>query len=189
MYVASPLYRNIKELKAAGIGLKSSKTRRPRDISFSNGWLCSELTLPEIVVDDTTANTVLNLIAFEMCPDFENDYGISSYVSFLDSLIDHPDDVKALRSERILINSLGSDDEVAKLFNVIGSDSVPDMKKYKHLRDEIESHYNSKCKTWVALAYHTYFNNPWAIIAFIAALLGLTLTFIQTWYAIHPSKN
>ncbi|KAH1260472.1 hypothetical protein GmHk_02G003587 [Glycine max] len=78
--------------------------------------------LPEIVVDDTTAATVLNLIAYEMCPDFENDYGICSYVSFLDSLIDHPDDVKALRSEQILLNSLGSDEKVANLFNTISTD-------------------------------------------------------------------
>ncbi|KAG5062362.1 hypothetical protein JHK85_003545 [Glycine max] len=85
--------------------------------------------LPEIVVDDTTAATVLNLIAYEMCPDFENDYGICSYVSFLDSLIDHPDDVKALRSEQILLNSLGSDEKVANLFNTISTDLVPDMGK------------------------------------------------------------
>ncbi|TKY73625.1 UPF0481 protein [Spatholobus suberectus] len=181
-------YRNIKELKAAGIGLKTSKTRRPSDISFSNGWLRSELILPEIVVDDTTAPTVLNLIAYEMCPDFKNDYGICSYVSFLDSLIDHPDDVKVLRSEQILLNSLGSDEEVANLFNTVSTDLVPDMERYAHLRADIEKHYKNKCKTWLALGYHTYFSNPWAIIAFHAAVLGLALTFIQTWYAFHPSK-
>ncbi|TKY73626.1 UPF0481 protein [Spatholobus suberectus] len=174
-------YRNIKELKAAGIGLKTSKTCKLSDISFSYGWLCSKLILPEFIVDDTTAATILNLIAYEMCPDFENDYGICSYVSFLDSLIDHPDDVKALRSERILLNFLGSDEEVANLFNTISTDLVPNTEKYAHLRDEIENHYNNKCRTWLALGYHTYFSNPWAIIAFHAAILGLALTLIQTW--------
>ncbi|KAG4941440.1 hypothetical protein AAZX31_16G134100 [Glycine max] len=181
-------YRNIKELKEAGIVLKSSKTRRPRDVSFSYGWIRSELKLPEIVVDDTTAATVLNLIAYEMCPDFENDYGICSYVSFLDSLIDHPDDVKALRSEQILLNSLGSDEEVANLFNTISTDLVPDMVKYADVRNEIEKHYSDKSRTWLALGYHTYFSNPWAIIAFHAAVVGLALTFVQTWYTIHPPK-
>ncbi|XP_020213816.1 UPF0481 protein At3g47200 [Cajanus cajan] len=179
-------YRNIKELRAAGIGVKSSRTRRPSDISFSKGFLRSELTLPEIVVDDTTANTMLNLIAYEMCPDFENDYGICSYVSFLDSLIDHPDDVKVLRSEGILLNSLGSDEEVAELFNIIGTDLVPDMTKYARTRTQIEKHYKNKWKTWFTLGCHNYFGNPWSIIAFHAAVLGLALTFIQTWYAIHP---
>jgi hypothetical protein len=186
-------YRNIKELNASGIRLKSSKTRMPRDISFSHGWFpgCfpAKLTLPEIVVDDTTAVTVLNLIAYEMCPDFQNDYGICSFVAFLDSLIDHPDDVKALRSERILLNSLGSDEEVAKLFNTISTDLVPDMGKYSHVRVQIESHYTNKWKTWIAQGCHTYFSNPWAIIAFHAAVLALVLTFIQTWFAIRPASS
>ncbi|KAK7319275.1 hypothetical protein RJT34_03994 [Clitoria ternatea] len=181
-------HRNIQELKAAGIVLKTSHTRRPRDISFCHRWLCSELTLPEIVVDDTTATTVLNLIAYEMCPDFKNDYGICSYVCFLDSLIDHPDDVKALRSKGILLNSLGSDEEVAKLFNIIGTDLVPDTGKYSHVSDGIERHYRNKWKTWITLGYHNYFSNPWAIIAFNAAAVGLALTFIQTWFAIYPAK-
>ena len=183
------LCRNIKELKAAGIKLKSSKTRRPKDISFSLGWFYSTLKLPEIVVDDTTAATVLNLIAYEICPDFHNDYGICSYVSFLDSLIDHPDDVKALRSKRILLNSLGSDEEVANLFNTLSTDLVPDMGKYASLRNQIEMHYNDKCRTWFALGCNTYFSTPWAIIAFHAAVVGLFLTFVQTWYAIHPPKS
>ncbi|PNX67704.1 hypothetical protein L195_g063645, partial [Trifolium pratense] len=37
----------------------------------------------------------------------------------MDSLIDHPEDVRKLRSEGILLNYLGSDKEVAKLFNII----------------------------------------------------------------------
>lgn len=184
----SELCRNIKELKAAGIEFMSSKTRRPKDISFSLGWFHSTLKLPEIVVDDTTAATVLNLIAYEMCPDFQNDYGICSYVSFLDSLIDHPDDVKALRSERILLNSLGSDEEVAELFNTLSTDLVPDMGKYADLRNQIEKHYKNKLRTWLALGCSTYFSNPWAIIAFHAAVVGLVLTFVQTWYAIRPPK-
>ncbi|RDX99507.1 UPF0481 protein, partial [Mucuna pruriens] len=188
IYVTSLVYRNIKELRAAGIALKSSKTRRPTDMCFSYGWFSSELTLPEIVVDDTTATTLLNLIAYEMCPDFENDYGICSFVSFLDSLIDHADDVKALRSKEILLNSLGSDEEVANLFNTISTDLVPDMGKYAHLRAQIEKHYKNKLRTWLALGCNTYFSNPWAIIAFLAAVFGLALTFIQTCYAIHPAK-
>ncbi|KAL9323786.1 hypothetical protein ACSQ67_008643 [Phaseolus vulgaris] len=151
-------YRNIKELKAAGIKLKSSKTRRPKDISFSLGWFYSTLKLPEIVVDDTTD-----------CYRAESD--------------------SALRSKRILLNSLGSDEEVANLFNTLSTDLVPDMGKYASLRNQIEMHYNDKCRTWFALGCNTYFKHPWAIIAFHAAVVGLFLTFVQTWYAIHPPKS
>ncbi|TKY53206.1 UPF0481 protein [Spatholobus suberectus] len=181
-------YRNIKELKIAGIELKSSKTRRLKDISFSYGWLCSKLTLPEIIMDYTTTTTLLNLIAYEMCPDFKNDYGISSYVSFLDLLIDCPNDVKALRSKRILLNSLRSDEEVANLFSILGADLVTNVEKYVIIKAQIKEHYKSICKTWLTIGHQFYFNNPWATIASHATVLGLTLTFIQTWYTIHPSK-
>ncbi|TKY46398.1 UPF0481 protein isoform X2 [Spatholobus suberectus] len=101
--------RNIQELRAAGVRLKKSNSRRLWDISFSCGWLRPELKLPEITVDDTTAPTFLNLITYEMCPDFRNNYKIcSSFVAFMDSLIDHPDDVKELRSAGVLDPKLRS---------------------------------------------------------------------------------
>ena len=74
---------------------------------------------PPIIVDDSTGPKFFNLIAYEMCPDFENDYGVTSYISFLDSqsLIDEAKDVIDLRKEGILRNLLGSDEEVALVFN------------------------------------------------------------------------
>lgn len=182
-------YRNIQELKAAGIRVRRSKSKCPIDITFCSGLFSGELIIPQIVVDETTAPTFLNLMAYEVCPDFENNYAISSYVEFLDSLIDHPEDVKELRANEVLHNGLGSDEEVAKLFNIISTDLVPDTRIYACVRAEIEEHYEKKHKTWFAQAYHTYFSNPWAIIAFIAAFLALLLTFIQTWFAVFPKSK
>ncbi|XP_047170210.1 uncharacterized protein LOC124838605 [Vigna umbellata] len=181
-------YRNIKELRAAGIKLKVEESRKLTAISFRYRWmwLRAELTLPKIIVDDTTATSFLNLVAYEMCPDFENNFVISSFVAFMDSLIDHPEDVKELRSAEVLCNSLGSDEEVAKLFNTISSDLVPNCGIYSSVGQEIEKHHKKKYRTWFALAYHTYFSNPWAFIGFLAAIFALVLTFIQAWFAIHP---
>ena len=96
------------------------------NISFIKQFLFrGQLHLPPIVVDDSTRPKFLNLIAYEMCLDFKNDFGVTSYISFLDSLIDEANDVKMLRKARILRNVLGSDEEVAKLFNEIGTDLVP----------------------------------------------------------------
>jgi len=176
------------ELKAAGIELKSSKTCRVRDISLSLGKFRSELILPQFTVDDTLATFSLNLIACEMCSDFENDYGICDYMSFMNSLIDTPDDVKALRSARILLNTQGSDQDVVNFFTTVTS-NLPSMGNYAYVMALIEKHYTHKSlPTWIAIAYNTYFSNPWTIIAFLAALFGLVLTFIQTWCTIHPPK-
>ncbi|KAL2335194.1 hypothetical protein Fmac_016407 [Flemingia macrophylla] len=184
-------YRNIQELRTVGIKLMTNKSHILTDISFSYHWLhlCAELKLPQITVDDTIAPTFLNLIAYEMCPDFKNNFEICSFVAFMDSLIDHPDDVKELRSSGVLLNVLGSDEEVAKLFNTISTDLVPDTEIYSHVRGQIEKHYRNKCRTWLTLGYHTYFSNPWAIIAFHAAVLAIVLTFIQAWFAIHPARD
>ncbi|MCH85920.1 DUF247 domain protein, partial [Trifolium medium] len=181
-------YRNIQDLRAVGIKFKSSTTRSPTDIYFSEGWFAAELILPEIVVDDSTAASFFNLIAYEMCPDFNNGYEISSFVTFMDSLIDHPEDVRKLRSKGILLNCLGSDKEVAKLFNIISKDLV-ELPTYLKLRVKIDKHYKHKCKTWIALGIHTYFNNPWTFIAFLGAFIALVLTFVQTWFTVNPPEK
>ncbi|XP_024625146.2 UPF0481 protein At3g47200 [Medicago truncatula] len=188
-YVVPFTYRNIQDLKAVGIRLKTSMTQRPRDIDFCGGWFAAELTLPMIIVTNGSAHMFLNLIAYEMCPDFENDYEICSFLAFMDSLIDHPEDVKELRSNGILLNKLGSDEEVAHLFNIISTDLVRNTYIYHDVKWKINDHYCNKYKTWIAQGFHTYFNSPWAIIAFIAAVVVLVLTFIQTWFTIHPTSK
>ncbi|MCH84822.1 DUF247 domain protein, partial [Trifolium medium] len=181
-------YRNIQDLRKVGINLESSAAQGPIDIDFFEGWFAAKLILPEIVVDDTTASTFLNLIAYEMCPDFDTDYEISSFVSFMDSLIDHVEDVRILRSKGILLNCLGSDEEVAHLFNIISTDLMENIDTYPIVRDQIHEHYCNKYKTWIALGIHTYFDNPWTVIAFIAAFIALILTVVQTCFTIKQSK-
>ncbi|MBA0742794.1 hypothetical protein Gogos_015815 [Gossypium gossypioides] len=66
----------------------------------------------------------MNLIAYKMCPDFKNDLTITSYMCLLDSLINEAEDVKEMRDTGILYNRLGSDEEVAKLFNQMNTDDL-----------------------------------------------------------------
>ncbi|MCH82569.1 DUF247 domain protein [Trifolium medium] len=146
-------FRNIKDLRAAGIKLKSSGTRSPLDIAFFEGWFAAKLTVPEIIVNGSTTAILFNLTAYEMCPDFENDYGISSFAIFMDSLIDHPEDVKELRSKGVLLNCLGSDEEVANLFNIISTDIVLDVERYEKVRNKINKHYRNKYKTLDSAGY------------------------------------
>ncbi|XP_054806224.1 UPF0481 protein At3g47200-like [Prosopis cineraria] len=181
--------RNLKELKKAGIQVKrNNNSRCPPNVTFSSSSFGGELILPDIVVDDTFAPLYLNLMAYEACPDFENKYEISSYVEFLSYLIDHADDVKELRKAGVLVNCLGSDEEVARLFNVITTDLVPDISMYASVRSEIESYFEVKYKIWLAQAYHAYFSNSGSFIAFVAACAILLLTFLQTWFTISGSK-
>ena len=130
---------------------------------------------------------LLNLIAYEMCLDFQNDFAITSYISFLDSLIDEPIDVKMLRKAGILYNLLGSDDEVARIFNEIGTDLVPNTEIYSNVKPEIQTLYKKQGRTWIAQVFHEHFSSPWTFTAFFRALLVLALSITQTWYAVASS--
>ena len=180
-------YRNVQELQAAGIYLKRSKndSLSLSDIYFSTLFPCfGFLWLPPIKVDDSTGPKFFNLIAYEMCPDFDNDYGVTSYISFLDSLIDEANDVKELRKAGVLQNFLGSDQEVAQLFNEIGNDLVPNPEIYSKVRSSIQKYYKNKFLTWTSQVIHDHFSSPWTIIAFIAAVFALILSTLQTWYTV-----
>ncbi|KAL5546504.1 hypothetical protein UlMin_006191 [Ulmus minor] len=189
-HIGQQSFRNVQELKAAGIKLKPSENWSLREIDFTSRCfiLCLKLLkLPPLVVDDSTEPKLLNMIAYEMCPDnFRTDYEVSSYVIFLDSLIDHSNDVKELRSAKILYNLLGSDEEVAGLFNEIATDLVTCPSFYRTVIEKIQRHYDNRVMTWMAEAYNTHFSSPWTILAFLGALIALALTFVQTWLAFNP---
>ncbi|KAB1671100.1 hypothetical protein [Gossypium barbadense] len=179
---------NVKELKNAGIRLKASKTSCLTDISFNSMFFVGNLWLPPVIVDDSTGPKFMNLIAYEMCPDFNNDFTVTSYMCFLDSLIDEAEDVKALRHASILYNELGSDEEVAKLFNKMNTDLVPSPTIYSYVEQQIHNHCKKMWINYAAQAYNTLFGSPSTCLAFVAAIAALYLCALQTYYTIHQSK-
>ena len=140
--------------------------------------------MPKIIVNDSTGPKFFNLIAYEMRPDFENDFGITSYISFLDSLIDEPKDVIDLRNAGMLRNLLSSDQEVAEVFNEIGTDLVPNLDIYRDVRVQIEKYYKMQSMTWISQIIHTHFKSPWTVTAFLATFFVLGLGVVQTVYSI-----
>ncbi|RVW83120.1 UPF0481 protein [Vitis vinifera] len=179
-------FRHIKELKAAGIYLKPSRTSFLTDISFESYFFYGYLKLPPITIDDFTKTKFLNMVAYEMCRDATDDNAVTSYICFLDELIDHADDVKELRSKHILHNLLGSDEDVAKIFNEIANRLV-DPGIYDPVKARIQKIYDRRVNSWIAEAFHDHFRSPWTSMALVAAVLILILTGVQTYYA-HPEK-
>ncbi|MED6158303.1 hypothetical protein PIB30_031470 [Stylosanthes scabra] len=195
-------YKNIRDLKKSGIRVKVTENGDPwhwHNISFTSRWFSGELTLPLWVYNDVTTYFFRNLIAYEMCPDFHNNFECCCFFSLMDSLVDDAEDVKELRLAGVIQNLLGSDEELAKFLNDIGhdlptkmfnqiytSDAVPISKEYIRVRNRIELHYKSKWRTFLAETRSTYFSSPWALLALLGALAGMILTALQTWYTIHP---
>uniref|UniRef100_A0A2N9EQ85 Uncharacterized protein n=1 Tax=Fagus sylvatica TaxID=28930 RepID=A0A2N9EQ85_FAGSY len=178
---------SVQELQAAGIFVQCSKNKNSSlsDISFTTLFGClGYLSLPPITVDDSTRSKLLNLIAYEMSLDFTNDYGITSYISFLDSLIDKADDIKILQKTKIIKNFLCNEEDAALIFNDIGTDLVPNFQIYSDVKIQIQNHYNKSIRTWLAQKIFTYFRSP-TLMAFTGAFIGLVLTATQTWYAVN----
>ena len=87
------IVRSAMQLNEAGIQFKQNKSGSIKDITFKRGTL----KFLKIVVDDTTKSMFLNLIAFER---FYVGVGneITSYIFFMDNLIDTAKDVSLLHS-------------------------------------------------------------------------------------------
>ncbi|KAK9069256.1 hypothetical protein SSX86_013372 [Deinandra increscens subsp. villosa] len=185
-------FRNVNELVDVGIHFEASDTMSLAHIKFFKGWwwFSANVELPPITVDDSTKPMLLNLIAYEMCGSHDAlDAGVTSYICLLDSLIDHPEDVKALRKAGVLENSLGSDKEVAKMFNEIGTDLVPNNWAYLEAKNKIQRHYESRSNTLFSQLKHEYVKSPWAFFALLGALIALLLSGVQTYFTVWSPKT
>jgi hypothetical protein len=178
------LYYSAKELKKVGIHFMSSQTIALMDVKFKSSYFHGTLKLPSITIDESTRSMLFNLVAYETSAAL-NPLWVTSYICFMDSLIDDADDVKELRSKGIIINFHGLDQQVADLFNHMGSFLEPDT-VYNDVKREINEQCESIVKKWVAQWQQTYFQSPWAFFAFAAAAVGLALTATQTYYTMHP---
>ncbi|TYI58577.1 hypothetical protein E1A91_D11G369300v1 [Gossypium mustelinum] len=123
-----------------------------------------------------------------MCPDFNNDFTVTSYMCFLDSLIDGAEDVRELSDAGILHNELGTDGEVAKLFNKMNTILVPSVMTYSEVKRQIHNHCKKMWINHAAQAYDTYFRIRWTFLAFVGAIASLFLSALQTYYTIHQQK-
>ncbi|KAL4587441.1 hypothetical protein LXL04_000312 [Taraxacum kok-saghyz] len=183
-------FRNVSELVDVGINFKPSNVGTLSRIEFFPRWwwFSADLKLPPITIDESTKPMLLNLIAYEMCADDAHAW-VTSYICLLDSLIDHPVDVKVLRKAGILDNSLGSDKQVATLFNEIGTDLVPNNLAYSKEKKKIQKHYESLRNTRFSQLKHEYIKSPWSFLALIGAVMALFLSAVQTYFTIWGRKG
>ncbi|KAH7667159.1 Four-helical cytokine-like core domain-containing protein [Dioscorea alata] len=178
------LFQSVTEMKDIGIEFKKSESPCLRDIRFSEGYMIhSYLSLPRITIDDSFESRFMNMIAMEMCLDSKLDHGIQSYIWLLDCLVDRADDVKELRSAGILFNGLGSDEQVANLFNEMAADLAPDLHEYHDVLIGLTKHKKNK---FLVRFYNTHFSSSWTAISFFAAAFLIILTVLQTVFAIFP---
>ncbi|XP_038985623.1 putative UPF0481 protein At3g02645 [Phoenix dactylifera] len=157
-------------------------------ISFLDISFCKDrgvLEIPAIEIDDRTNMVLANLTALEQCC-LRHKMDITHYTLFLDDIINTPRDVQLLHQEGIIYRSLGADEDIASLFNKLGSgvNYDPQQNYLQGVYEDLNAYCQSRCHRWRAKAVRDYFGNPWAIISLGAAVLLLGLTILQSVYGV-----
>ncbi|KAG6781502.1 hypothetical protein POTOM_014412 [Populus tomentosa] len=187
--------RNAKELQEAGIKFKKRKgSWRLFDVDFPEN---DTIEIPCLKIDDRTESLFRNLVAYEQCYGCIPQY-VTDYTILMDCLINTQEDVQILRHSGIIENGLGDDGMVCSLFNnlcknVILSDPLDFC--YHKVFDGVTTHCNRrrnvrkkirrrKCNVWMATLKRDYFNSPWALLSFLAAVALLLFTLVQTVFTV-----
>ncbi|XP_027102922.1 UPF0481 protein At3g47200-like [Coffea arabica] len=171
------------ELRQTGIKFEKAKQSVSwLDITFERGVM----KIPPLYVHDVTECVLRNLIAYEMYTlngPWDRKY-VLDYVTFMDSLIDSSSDVEKLRSRKIMTKWLGDDEAISSMFNKLGKEVEFDQGNrlfcYWKVFQRVNEYSSSRWNTWRAHLLRNYFNNPWSIISFLAALVLLFLTLVAT---------
>ncbi|XP_050221295.1 UPF0481 protein At3g47200-like [Mercurialis annua] len=172
------------ELREAGIGFRRVGNEQERsifDVKFKRG----KLEIPSLVIEEETETILRNMIAFEQLLADEVSY-VSDYMVLIDCLIDRPQDVQILCKSGIFENRLGDDDAIVSIVNKLGLYVIPSCSEflYSELFEKVNKHCRKKHNKWIANLRHDYFHSPWAMISFLAAVVLLILTSIQTIYTV-----
>ncbi|XP_038988797.1 UPF0481 protein At3g47200-like [Phoenix dactylifera] len=149
------------------------------------------MEIPQLPIYDYTGPLFRNLIAFEQCY-FDTEMYITIYALFMDCIIDQAEDVRLLHLKGILEHKLSNDQEVADLFNQLGSQIhyVWEKNYLANQIEEVNSFYEVKWHKWLAALRRDYLGNPWATISVLAAIFLLLLTVEQAVFSalsyFHP---
>ncbi|CAL9748127.1 unnamed protein product [Musa acuminata subsp. burmannicoides] len=170
-----------RELREARVKFVKKEAASFLDISFRG----NKMEIPQVKVDDETNSLLRNLIALEQCYPRAGIY-VTTYAWFMDRIIDTPMDVALLRQHKIIENGLGSDEDVADVFNKLGKEVIMDLQGcyLSDLGQAVTKHCDNNCNRRWASLNHNYLTSPWAIISVFAAILLFLLTIIQTVFSV-----
>ncbi|KAG2669238.1 hypothetical protein I3760_14G025400 [Carya illinoinensis] len=135
------------------------------------------LKLHALTVDDMTEYVFRNLMALEQCHYPEQAY-ICNYILLLDCLINTEKDVDLLIDKKVIVNQLGSSEDVVKLVNKLGLQIVEVNSCYYELSQELNEHYKNSWNRNMATLKTVYFRDIWRGPA---TIVGIVVLFLTVW--------
>ncbi|XXG55051.1 hypothetical protein AAC387_Pa03g2785 [Persea americana] len=170
------------ELQQVGIKFKKGDEGSFLDVKFQDG----AIKIPPLKVEDGTNSLLLNFVAFEECY-LKCGLCFTAYAAFMDCLINSGKEVGILCSNGIIAHSSsGSNEDVAALFNKVAREVIINDRDFylAGVFDKVNVYRKSRWHVWRAILLRNY-NNPWAIISLLAAMLILFFTFSRTFFSVY----
>ncbi|XP_042482053.1 putative UPF0481 protein At3g02645 [Macadamia integrifolia] len=140
-----PLKYCTSQLRSAGVKFqKKDPSDSPKTYLFDIEFDVNEgvLTIPTILIWDETELILRNLIAFEQgetCIEY-----FTAYTAFMDGLIDTARDVELLEQKGIIINNIGSREDVVTLFNNLNKHVVLREPYFSGIVKDLEEYHNKE---------------------------------------------
>ncbi|KAF8394027.1 hypothetical protein HHK36_020229 [Tetracentron sinense] len=176
------LGHSVMTLRGSGVRFQKNTSENFMDIEFKNGILY----IPPLVIHNSTKSIFLNFMAFEQYyPNCSKH--VTSYIRFMDGLINSHRDVEYLRYKGIIDHKLGSEQEVAGLVNKFCKEIAFDIDDDCYLSGvyaEVNKYFDQKWHVWRAILKHEYFTNPWATLSILAGSILIALAILQTIYTV-----
>ena len=143
-----------------------------------------QLHLPRLIVYEGTEDVLRNLIAYEQASKEGGEF--TMYVVIMDSLIDTTEDLAILTKARVIVNHLGSDQKLVKMWNKMCKNvvTIRSCKRLDDMTHNILKHYREPLRSMYVEFREKFFSRPWLTASVISAILLLVLTLLQTVYAI-----
>ena len=135
----------------------------------------SLLYLPSFVADNRTEDLFRNIMALEQCH-YPLEAYLCNYMVLLDHLINTSEDVELLVDKGIIVNALGSYQEVADMVNRIALEIVEENSCYSDVAKDLKNYCQTACNCNLRYLKSTYFSNIWRSTATIVGFIILVIT-------------
>ncbi|KAK1292633.1 hypothetical protein QJS10_CPB17g01064 [Acorus calamus] len=178
---------SVTELKEAGVKFRPKKNAKSfLDVTFQNGVM----EIPSLILYPYTQTTLRNIIAFEQSFGEQGELThISHYVIMMAFLIGGSTDISTLQDEEIIINWLGSQEEVLGVFKQLRSEVIDNARdKFTELYNQINKYRRLRLNRYREILRRDYFGKG-SIVSVIAAVVLFVLTFMQTYFAVYTTYH
>ncbi|XP_050282420.1 UPF0481 protein At3g47200-like [Quercus robur] len=135
----------------------------------------TSLVIPPFEINHGTEHIFRNIMALEQCH-YPKEAYICNYIVLLDFLINTRDDAELLVDKKIIVHSLGSNKEVAKMVNKLGKEILEKNSCYLQLAKNLNEHYENWWNKNIASLKTVYFRDIWRGSATFVGIIVLLVT-------------